>query len=157
MLNVWGTWCAACRQEHNALLELQRTSSVPLVGMDWHDDAVSALDWLSRLGNPYSVVAIDRDGSTAVNLTIDPSFHLAIGLRLAPGLAPTDRFFIAADATGPKHFNKTLTREQFEGLVADLIQQTVEPCNRALEDAKLQPHNIDIKQNRRRMISPSLA
>jgi molecular chaperone DnaK len=51
--------------------------------------------------------------------------------------------FIAADATGPKHFNKTLTRAQFENLVEDLIQQTVEPCQRALEDAKLQPNNID--------------
>jgi cytochrome c biogenesis protein CcmG, thiol:disulfide interchange protein DsbE len=70
VLNVWGTWCAACRQEHTALLELQRTSSVPIVGMDWHDDAVSALDWLSRLGNPYSVVAVDRDGSTAVNFGV---------------------------------------------------------------------------------------
>ncbi len=51
--------------------------------------------------------------------------------------------FIAADATGPKHFNKTLTRDQFENLVADLVQQTVEPCERALSDAKLQPSDIN--------------
>src|SRR5712692_3196704 len=51
--------------------------------------------------------------------------------------------FIAADATGPKHFNKTLNREQFESLVADLIEQTVEPCQRALQDAKLQASDID--------------
>ena len=51
--------------------------------------------------------------------------------------------FIAADATGPKHFNKTLNREQFENLVADLIEQTVEPCQRALQDAKLQASDID--------------
>ncbi len=51
--------------------------------------------------------------------------------------------FIAADATGPKHFNKSLTRDQFEELVADLIEQTVEPCNKALKDAKLQPSDID--------------
>src|SRR2546425_3703200 len=51
--------------------------------------------------------------------------------------------FIAADATGPKHFNKTLNREQFENLVADLIQQTVDPCERALRDAKLQASDID--------------
>jgi molecular chaperone DnaK len=51
--------------------------------------------------------------------------------------------FIAADATGPKHFNKTLTRDQFENLVADLIQQTVEPCQRAMQDAKLQPADIE--------------
>ncbi|HEY6118984.1 MAG TPA: molecular chaperone DnaK [Pyrinomonadaceae bacterium] len=51
--------------------------------------------------------------------------------------------FIAADATGPKHFNKTLNREQFEALVEDLIEQTVEPCTKALKDAKLQPGDID--------------
>ena len=51
--------------------------------------------------------------------------------------------FIAADATGPKHFNKVLTRDEFENLVEDLIDQTVEPCQKAIEDAKLQPGDID--------------
>jgi molecular chaperone DnaK len=51
--------------------------------------------------------------------------------------------FIAADASGPKHFNKVLKREVFEGLIVDLIEQTVEPCRKALEDAKLQPSDID--------------
>lgn len=51
--------------------------------------------------------------------------------------------FIAADATGPKHFNKPLTRDQFEQLVGDLIEQTIEPCRKALQDAKLQPNDID--------------
>jgi molecular chaperone DnaK len=50
--------------------------------------------------------------------------------------------FIAADATGPKHFNKTLTREQFETLVSDLVEQTVEPCLAALKDAELQASDI---------------
>ena len=51
--------------------------------------------------------------------------------------------FIAADATGPKHFNKALTRTEFEGLIVDLIDQTIEPCRKALEDAKLQPEDVD--------------
>jgi molecular chaperone DnaK len=51
--------------------------------------------------------------------------------------------FIAADSSGPKHLNKSLTREQFEELVGDLVDQTVEPCERALADAKLQPVDID--------------
>lgn len=51
--------------------------------------------------------------------------------------------FIAADATGPKHFNKSLTRDQFESLVADLVDQTVAPCEKALQDAKLKPGDID--------------
>src|SRR3989440_1182919 len=51
--------------------------------------------------------------------------------------------FIAADASGPKHFSKTLTREAFEGLIKDLVERTVEPCQKALWDAKLQPNDID--------------
>jgi molecular chaperone DnaK len=51
--------------------------------------------------------------------------------------------FIAADSTGPKHFNKTLTRDAFELLVSDLVEQTIEPCQKALWDAKLQPTDID--------------
>ncbi len=51
--------------------------------------------------------------------------------------------FIAADATGPKHFNKALTRTEFEGLIVDLIEQTIEPCRKALEDAKVQAEDID--------------
>jgi molecular chaperone DnaK len=51
--------------------------------------------------------------------------------------------FIAADASGPKHFSKTLTRETFEGLIGDLVERTVEPCQKALWDAKLQPKDID--------------
>ena len=50
--------------------------------------------------------------------------------------------FIAADATGPRHFNKTLTRAQFETLVGDLVEQTIEPCLTALKDGELQPADV---------------
>src|SRR5215204_1784415 len=50
--------------------------------------------------------------------------------------------FIAADARGPKHLNKTLTRDEFETLVKDLVEQTIEPCHTALRDAKLQRGDI---------------
>ena len=51
--------------------------------------------------------------------------------------------FIAADASGPKHINVTLTREKFEELVQDLVDSSVEPCQKALWDAKLEPKDID--------------
>jgi molecular chaperone DnaK len=51
--------------------------------------------------------------------------------------------FIAADTTGPKHINTVLTREKFEDLVLDLVELSVEPCQKALWDAKLQPADID--------------
>ena len=50
--------------------------------------------------------------------------------------------FIAADSTGPKHFNKTLVRPKFEELVKDLVEATVEPCRKALADAKLAASDI---------------
>ena len=51
--------------------------------------------------------------------------------------------FIAADGSGPKHINTVLTRAKFEELVQDLVEQSVEPCQKALWDAKLQPSDID--------------
>jgi len=51
--------------------------------------------------------------------------------------------FIAADTSGPKHLTETMTREQLEGLVNDLVQKTVEPCKLALKDAGVQPRDID--------------
>jgi molecular chaperone DnaK len=51
--------------------------------------------------------------------------------------------FITADADGPKHFEYTLTRSKLEELVADLIEKTVEPVQKALKDAKLSPKDID--------------
>jgi molecular chaperone DnaK len=50
--------------------------------------------------------------------------------------------FITADATGPKHLQMSLTRAKLEQLTGDLIQRTVEPCRRALEDAKLDAESV---------------
>ena len=51
--------------------------------------------------------------------------------------------FIAADPSGPKHVNTVLTRDKFEELVGDLVESSVEPCQKALWDAKLEPSDID--------------
>lgn len=51
--------------------------------------------------------------------------------------------FIAAGVSGPKHINTVLTRAKFEELVQDLVESSVEPCQKALWDAKLQPTDID--------------
>ncbi|MBX7222407.1 MAG: molecular chaperone DnaK [Blastocatellia bacterium] len=51
--------------------------------------------------------------------------------------------FIAADGSGPKHLNVNLSRRQFEELVNDLVEKTVEPCQKALWDSRLKPEDID--------------
>jgi cytochrome c biogenesis protein CcmG, thiol:disulfide interchange protein DsbE len=67
LFNVWGTWCVSCREEHETLLEVRRAGVLPLVGLDWKDDDGQALAWLTQLGNPYEVVAVDHAGRTAID------------------------------------------------------------------------------------------
>jgi len=67
VLNVWGTWCGACRDEHSALLAIARTNAVPIIGMDWRDEHDQAVSYLSELGNPYAEVAADADGRAAID------------------------------------------------------------------------------------------
>lgn len=66
VLNVWGTWCVACREEHAALLQIAQQRALPLIGLDWKDDDVAAKEWLTQLGNPYTAVIVDQDGRAAI-------------------------------------------------------------------------------------------
>ena len=51
--------------------------------------------------------------------------------------------YVTADASGPKHMNIKITRAKLESLVADLIQRSIDPCQIALDDAKLTASDID--------------
>jgi molecular chaperone DnaK len=51
--------------------------------------------------------------------------------------------FISADASGPKHLNTVLTRQKYEELTNELLERTIEPCQRCLADAKMKPEQID--------------
>jgi cytochrome c biogenesis protein CcmG/thiol:disulfide interchange protein DsbE len=67
LLNVWGTWCAECRREHDILLEIAGGGEIPIVGLNWKDDPAAAQQWLEQLGNPYSVIPADREGRVAID------------------------------------------------------------------------------------------
>lgn len=67
ILNVWGTWCQACREEHEALLAIAQQQVVPIIGLVYMDDRSKAKQWLEQLGNPYQAVAFDTDGRTAID------------------------------------------------------------------------------------------
>ena len=67
VLNVWGTWCAQCRVEHEALLAISQSHVVPIIGLDYMDHRENAKQWLEQLGNPYAAVPFDTDGRTAIN------------------------------------------------------------------------------------------
>lgn len=67
LVNVWGTWCVGCRQEHDTLLAIAAGGDVPIYGLNWKDDTLQARAWLTRLGNPYAAVGVDRKGDVAID------------------------------------------------------------------------------------------
>ena len=67
LVNVWASWCPGCAQEHEMLLQIAREGSVPIVGLNWKDEAQPAKKWLQQRGNPYTVVAVDRENVTGID------------------------------------------------------------------------------------------
>ena len=67
LLNVWGSWCPACRVEHPVLTRFAETKRVRVVGYNWKDEPADALRWLAQFGNPYWVVLSDVEGRAAID------------------------------------------------------------------------------------------
>ncbi len=67
MLNVWASWCVACREEHPVLVEFSKRNAVPIVGLNWKDTRESGLKWLDRFGNPYALSVFDGDGRVGID------------------------------------------------------------------------------------------
>jgi cytochrome c biogenesis protein CcmG, thiol:disulfide interchange protein DsbE len=70
MLNVWASWCTACRVEHPLLVEIGRSGVVPLIGLDYKDKPEDALKFLSQQGNPYGLSALDLDGRVGIDFGV---------------------------------------------------------------------------------------
>jgi cytochrome c biogenesis protein CcmG/thiol:disulfide interchange protein DsbE len=67
LLNVWASWCAACRDEHPLLVELSNRGLLTIVGMDYRDTDAEGSAVLSNAGNPYTIVATDADGRVGID------------------------------------------------------------------------------------------
>ncbi|WP_291994368.1 DsbE family thiol:disulfide interchange protein [Candidatus Accumulibacter sp. ACC003] len=87
LLNVWASWCVSCRQEHPVLVELAKSQTVPLVGLNYKEvrgdgaidmDKVAAGSekgmvveragaWLSKHGDPYTLSVLDIDGRVGID------------------------------------------------------------------------------------------
>jgi cytochrome c biogenesis protein CcmG, thiol:disulfide interchange protein DsbE len=52
LLNVWASWCVACRQEHPLLVELAKRKAVPIIGLNYKDKPDAATGWLAQFGDP---------------------------------------------------------------------------------------------------------
>jgi cytochrome c biogenesis protein CcmG, thiol:disulfide interchange protein DsbE len=67
LLNVWASWCVACRQEHPVLMEFAKQGVVPLLGLNYKDGTENGAGWLRQFGNPYSISGVDADGRVGID------------------------------------------------------------------------------------------
>ncbi len=134
-----GTFDISILEMNNGVFEVLSTSGNTYLGGEDFDERI--MDWMAEQFMADTGIDLRKD-----RLALQRLKEAAERAKCELSSASETNFnlpFIAADATGPKHLNKALTREKFEELVKDLVQQTVEPCERALSDAKLQASEID--------------
>lgn len=67
LLNVWASWCVACRQEHPVLMEFAKTKTLAIVGLDYKDQQSEGKKWLARFGDPYDLAVTDQDGRIGID------------------------------------------------------------------------------------------
>jgi len=67
ILNVWASWCVACREEHPVLVELANSQQAPVIGLDYKDKREDALAMLAKQGNPYTLSAFDANGRVGID------------------------------------------------------------------------------------------
>jgi molecular chaperone DnaK len=133
-----GTFDISILEMNDGVFEVLSTSGNTFLGGEDFDERI--MNWMARqfladtgIDLRQDRLALQRLKEVAERAKCDLSSAMETGINLP---------FIAADASGPKHFNKTLTREEFETLVTDLVEQTIEPCLNALKDANLQPADV---------------
>jgi molecular chaperone DnaK len=134
-----GTFDISILEMNNGVFEVLSTSGNTYLGGEDFDERI--MNWMADQFHQDTGIDLRKD-----RLALQRLKEAAERAKCELSSATETSFnlpFIAADASGPKHLNKVLTREKFEELVNDLVQQTVEPCERALVDAKLQASEIN--------------
>jgi len=67
ILNVWASWCPPCLVEHPVVTRVAAAGMAPVIGLNYKDARDEALPWLQRNGNPYQLIAFDRDGRIGID------------------------------------------------------------------------------------------
>ena len=70
LINFWASWCAPCRIEHPILMKLSQKKNLILLGVNFKDKELQAKNFLSELGNPYDLLAKDKNGKNSVKFGI---------------------------------------------------------------------------------------
>jgi len=134
-----GTFDISILEINNGVFEVLATSGNTFLGGEDFDQRI--IDWLVEdfeaknginLKNDRLALQRLKEAAERAKCELSSVSETAINLP-----------FIAADNAGPKHINAKLTREKFEELAKDLVESSVEPCEKALFDAKLKPSDID--------------
>ena len=70
MLNVWASWCGACRDEHPHLLAFAKRKQLPILGLNYKDTRTDGMAWLARFGDPYDTSLFDPDGRVGIDFGV---------------------------------------------------------------------------------------
>jgi molecular chaperone DnaK len=134
-----GTFDISILELGQGVFEVKATNGDTHLGGDDFDQRV--IDWIAdefKKDNGVDLrrdrMALQRLKEAAEKAKIELSSTLQTEINLP---------FITADQTGPKHLVMTLTRAKLEGLVADLVERTAEPCRQAMKDAGVAAADID--------------
>ncbi|NWG92778.1 MAG: DsbE family thiol:disulfide interchange protein [Parvularculaceae bacterium] len=113
LINVFASWCSACRVEHPTLMRLAAAKRAPIYGVDWKDKAEDGAAWLRRYGDPYVATGLDFESRLAIEL----------GVTGAPETYIVDKSGrIRYKQIGP--ITDEVWAETIEPLVASLEQET---------------------------------
>tara|TARA_B110000438_G_scaffold99902_1_gene98830 strand:+ start:2863 stop:3465 length:603 start_codon:yes stop_codon:yes gene_type:complete len=67
LVNFFATWCKPCRDEHAYIQKFSNEKKIKIIGINYKDSPKKAIQWLKKLGNPYSNVAVDKNGKIAID------------------------------------------------------------------------------------------
>ncbi len=70
ILNFWASWCAPCRKEHPNLVRLSKVKNLKLIGINFKDNKENAKNFLKENGNPFDILAEDKNGKNSVNFGV---------------------------------------------------------------------------------------
>ena len=134
-----GTFDVSILEISDGVFEVLATNGNTMLGGDDFDNRV--IDWIADTFKKEEGIDLRNDKSALQRLkeAAEKAKIELSGMTSANINLP----FITADATGPKHFDATLTRAEFDRITADLVAATLEPCRKALSDAGLSISEID--------------
>jgi molecular chaperone DnaK len=134
-----GTFDVSILRLNDGLFEVLATAGDTYLGGEDFDKRIT--DWLIEAFIADAGIDL-RDDRMALQRLKEASEKAKCELSVAEETRITLPF-ISADANGPKHLNRVLTRQQFERMVEDLIQRTIDPVNDAIAQAGVRPAAID--------------